>query len=337
MRTESNFKELNYFVVAAEEMNFTRAARKMFITQQALSKHIRNLEAQYEVCLFERHPSLRLTLAGEQLLKYARRVIREETQLFNNLKSESGSGSIRLTIGLPTMRGSAYFPGIIQRYHSICPHVVPSYQSTTFAAVNTALRTGDIDLYFSGMVAAGKYGRRTAFVKDETFFVISEGLLKKQFPRDWRDFLKAGRYGIAVADTACFPLILPPEGTALRTVLDDRYEKAACSPNVLAELAENGFGPEMCVGDSFAAFMSKSMLFRQSQFRKAPVYALRLTDMPEPSWLGIVYSESENIPGYVTDYIECAREVITSAAEGLETHLLSLITADGLRPLNSTR
>ena len=331
---ESNFKELSYFVVAAEEMNFTRAARKMFITQQALSKHIRNLEAQYEVRLFERHPSLRLTLAGEQLLKYARRVIREETRLFNSLKSESGSGRIRLTVGLPTMRGSAYFPGIIQRYHSVCPQVVPSYQATSFAAVNTALRIGDIDLYFSGMISAGKYGRRSAFAKDETFFVLSEALLKKQFPSDWRDFLKAARYGIAVADTADFPLILPPAGTSLRTVLDERYEKAVRAPNVLAELAENGFGPEMCVGDSFAAFMSKSMLFRQSQFRNAPVYALRLTDMPEPSWLGVVYSESDNVPAYVTDYIECAREVITAAAEGLDAHLLSLITADGLRPLN---
>ena len=332
---ESNFKELNYFIVAAEEMNFTRAARKMFITQQALSKHIRNLEEQYEVRLFERHPSLRLTLAGEQLLKYARRVIREETQLFNNLKSESGGGRIRLTVGMPTMRGSAYFPGIIQRYHSVCPHVVPSYQPTTFAAVSAALRSGDVDLYFTGMATAGKYGRRAPFVKDESFFVVSEALLKKQFPKDWRDFLKAGRYGIAVADTANFPLILPPAGTTLRNVLDERYEKAMCSPNVLAELAENAFGPEMCVGDSFAAFMSKSMLFRQSQFRKAPVYALRLTDMPEPSWLGIVYSESENVPGYVTDYIECAREVVTSSAEGLEDHLQALVTADGLRPLNS--
>ena len=332
---ESNFRELQYFVVAAEEMNFTRAARKLFISQQALSKHIRNLETQYEVQLFERQPTLRLTLAGEQLLKYARHVIREENQLFNSLKSETGSGKIRLAVGLPTLRGSAYFPGIIQRYHALWPNVVPSYQATSFAAVNTALRSGDMDLYFSGMGTAGKYGRRISIAKDETFFVVSEAMLKKQYPDSWRDFLKSVRGGIAVADTADFPLILPPGGTTLRTVLDARYERAMRAPNVLAELAENGFGPEMCVGDSFAAFLSKSMLFRQYQFRKAPVYALGLTDMPEPSWLGIVYSESENIAAYVTDYIECAREVITEAAEGLDAHLRGLVTEDGLRPLNT--
>ena len=154
---ESNFKELNYFIVAAEEMNFTRAARKTYITQQALSKHIRNLEEQYGVRLFERHPSLRLTLAGEQLLKYARRAIREENQLFNSLKSEGGSGRIRLTIGLPTMRGSAYFPGIIQRYHSICPHVVPSYQATTFSAVNTALNNVREMMNYEMNVATGGF------------------------------------------------------------------------------------------------------------------------------------------------------------------------------------
>jgi len=332
---ESNFRELYCFVIAAEEMNFTRAARKLYISQQALSKHIRNLESQYEVQLFERHPSLRLTLAGEQLLKYARHAIREETKLFNALKSETGSGRIRLTIGLPTMRGSAYFPGIIRHYHTLWPTVVPSYQSATFAGVNSALRSGDIDLYFAGMGAAGKYGRRISIAKDETFFVVSEALLKQQYPDNWRDFLKNGREGIEVADTAAFPLILPPGGTMLRTVLDERYELSMRAPNVLAELAENGFGPEMCVDGAFAAFMSKSMLFRQYQFRKAPVYALRLTDMPEPSWLGVVYSESENIPGYVTDYIHCAEEVIAAAAAGMDAHLKALVTEDGLRPLNS--
>ena len=55
---------LRYYLVAAEEMNFRRAAEKLYITQQTLSVHIQKLEKQYGVQLFERKPKLMLTPAG---------------------------------------------------------------------------------------------------------------------------------------------------------------------------------------------------------------------------------------------------------------------------------
>mgnify|MGYP000311473999 CR=1 FL=1 len=43
-----NFLNLEYFLVAAEELNFTRAARKLYISQQSLSNHISNLEKEFD-------------------------------------------------------------------------------------------------------------------------------------------------------------------------------------------------------------------------------------------------------------------------------------------------
>ena len=51
-----NFLNLEYFLVAAEELNFTRAARKLYISQQSLSNHISNLEKD---CLLYTSPSPR--------------------------------------------------------------------------------------------------------------------------------------------------------------------------------------------------------------------------------------------------------------------------------------
>lgn len=45
-----NFLNLEYFLVAAEELNFTRAAKKLFISQQSLSNHISNLEKNLTWC-----------------------------------------------------------------------------------------------------------------------------------------------------------------------------------------------------------------------------------------------------------------------------------------------
>lgn len=54
---QMNLKSIEYFLAAAEEMNITRAAERLFISQQALSSHLKRLEEEYGVPLFERRPS----------------------------------------------------------------------------------------------------------------------------------------------------------------------------------------------------------------------------------------------------------------------------------------
>ena len=43
-----NFLNLEYFLVAAEELNFTRAAKRLYISQQSLSNHIAKLEEYFQ-------------------------------------------------------------------------------------------------------------------------------------------------------------------------------------------------------------------------------------------------------------------------------------------------
>ena len=52
-----NLLNLRYFLVAAEELNFTRAARRLYISQQSLSGHILKLENYFGVELFDRSPT----------------------------------------------------------------------------------------------------------------------------------------------------------------------------------------------------------------------------------------------------------------------------------------
>ena len=49
-----NFLNLEYFLAAAEELNFTRAAKRLYISQQSLSNHISNMEKEFDVVLFNR-------------------------------------------------------------------------------------------------------------------------------------------------------------------------------------------------------------------------------------------------------------------------------------------
>src|SRR6195952_3957278 len=64
---------LNVFYTVARRLNFTKAAAELFITQPAVTKHIRELERHFRSTLFERsgNKKIVLTAAGELLLQYA--------------------------------------------------------------------------------------------------------------------------------------------------------------------------------------------------------------------------------------------------------------------------
>lgn len=76
-----NLRSIEYFLAVAEEMNVTRTAENFNISQQALSGHIKRLEEEYNVTLFQRRPSFKLTDAGKQLVFYGKQIMEAEASL----------------------------------------------------------------------------------------------------------------------------------------------------------------------------------------------------------------------------------------------------------------
>lgn len=78
MVAEIEFRHLRYFVAAAEELHFRRAAERLYITQPGLSQAIAKLERELQVRLFVRTGgAVELTEAGAELLRRARRLLAE--------------------------------------------------------------------------------------------------------------------------------------------------------------------------------------------------------------------------------------------------------------------
>ena len=78
------FTNYHYFLVLAEEGSISRAAERLFVTHQCLSKYISNLETEYGVTLFERKPVFTLTYAGKLMLE----ALRQAESIHINLKNQ---------------------------------------------------------------------------------------------------------------------------------------------------------------------------------------------------------------------------------------------------------
>ncbi|MFF0783428.1 LysR family transcriptional regulator [Streptomyces sp. NPDC003720] len=73
---------LRAFVAVAEELHFTRAAARLYVAQQALSRDVRRLERELDAELFVRTTrQVTLTADGERLLPHARRVLAAQDDL----------------------------------------------------------------------------------------------------------------------------------------------------------------------------------------------------------------------------------------------------------------
>jgi DNA-binding transcriptional LysR family regulator len=91
-------RQLRYFVAVAEEGNISRAAKRIFLTQPALSRQIKVLEDEVGQCLLERQAhSIRLTPVGEALLREARELLQHAEQVLERVRV-AGHG-LRLRVG----------------------------------------------------------------------------------------------------------------------------------------------------------------------------------------------------------------------------------------------
>ena len=140
-------QSFNIFLLVAEEMNIGRAARRAFVTQQCVSDHIRRLEQEYEVALFERKPSLHLTKAGETMLKTLRSIHILESSMEKNLKEISSGQRGSFTVGMSTSRAQVILPLVLKDYYEHFPEVEVSFYVNDTIVLEQRLLDGSIDLF----------------------------------------------------------------------------------------------------------------------------------------------------------------------------------------------
>jgi DNA-binding transcriptional LysR family regulator len=110
---------LKVFYTVAKRLNFTKAAMELYISQPAVTKHIKELEGIYKTSLFERsgNKKIVLTTAGETLLQYADQLldVYRELEFDMNLLISQHSGVLR--IGASTTIAQYIIPPVLAQFH----------------------------------------------------------------------------------------------------------------------------------------------------------------------------------------------------------------------------
>ena len=142
-------RNINTFLHIAELHSFSRTARHLGYSQSAVSSQIAQLEAELGAPLFDRvGKTVRLTDAGQTFLGYARTLLATAQQAQAALQpAKQISGSLR--IALADSVCSTFLPGLLKRYHALCPQVELVLCTTTADGMLQMLGTNQVDLAYT--------------------------------------------------------------------------------------------------------------------------------------------------------------------------------------------
>lgn len=201
---------LQVFISVARNLNFTKAAAELHISQPAVSKHIQELESYYGVQLFERMGSrVLLTTSGMIFLDHANAIIERyrALQLEMNLLTGNFSGTLR--IGASTTIAQYVLPGIIARFISRFPDLRLTVQSGNSQQVEDALNQHHIDL---GLVEGSSRhaGLRYVHYLDDELVVVTSAQ-------------NSARDQISLGELCLLPLVLRESGSGTLEVIEKLF------------------------------------------------------------------------------------------------------------------
>ena len=177
-------RHFHSFVAVAEELNFSKAAKRLQIAQPPVSRHIRDLETELGVQLFERNSSrVFLTDAGRSFLNEVRVVLQHVSRAVDAARQagNGGTGTVRLGIGKGL---GEVVSRIVNEYLRLVPDVEIDVRDITSGAQSDALLDRKIDV---GFLRPPMDGLRlvSALLFQESFSVV----LRKSSPLANHKFL----------------------------------------------------------------------------------------------------------------------------------------------------
>jgi len=141
------FRQIRYFIAAAETSQVSQAAKNLNISQSAVTMAIKSLEEQLEVNLFERHSNgISLTYDGNQFFNHARNIVAavDEAMRVPSRAHEKVTGTIRLVMSY-TVAGY-FLPAHLARFQRNFPNVEVVMEEADRTELEEGLVAGAYDL-----------------------------------------------------------------------------------------------------------------------------------------------------------------------------------------------
>ncbi len=208
----SDFR-LKVFHTAAKNLSFTKAATELCISQPAVTKHIHELEREYDIRLFVRLGNkILLTEAGKLVLKHAETILADYRNLEYEIHRFNDKHSGELRLGASTTIAQYVLPQILAGFSAKYPDIRISLSDSNSSNIEKALESGEIDLGLIEGIARNSSLKYLPFIDDELVAVTRTGFLPETDE-------------ISLSEFCQFPLVLREYGSGTLDIITEELAK----------------------------------------------------------------------------------------------------------------
>lgn len=219
------FRQLNYFIKAAELLHFTDAAAASFVTQSTLSQQIKQLEEELGMLLFDRvGKQVQLTEAGKVFLKHAHQIVLEIKKSKQAVFELNNLVNGELRIGVTYAFSSLLLPALTpfsQKYPGIMLHI----EYGIAHELEAKLKTADLDF----ILAFHEQSDNEGLEMQELFSSRIKMVTSKKNPLS-----KLSK--ITLKELGQTEMTLPNKGFSSRDMLDEIFKKNNIKPIIKIEM-----------------------------------------------------------------------------------------------------
>lgn len=266
-------RQLKYFVRTAQTLNFSEAARSLYVSQSTLSQQIKSLENELGTILFQRDShSASLTQSGSMLLPLAIQTIQDAEACkaqVNDLK-EMLTGELNIGVSYSF---SHILTETVKSFIKEYPGVKLNIFYRNMEELMEALRHREVDL-----VLAFKPGQQYNEIESSQLFSDKISVIMR------KDHALAGRESISLKELERYPLAIPAKGLQARNALEEYICIERSGLNVCLEINEANILLDIVQDNNLLAMLSKASIRGRDLLKAVPL------NLPDNQMQGCVHT-----------------------------------------------
>lgn len=288
---------LRYFVAVAEEGTLARAAERLFVSQPALTKQVRQLEARLGVRLFTRsRTGMTLTEPGRTLAERVPALLADWDRALRETRSTADRAARLLRVGFMASAANEATPDIIAEFTRRRPGRRVEMRQAAWSNPSAGLAGGDVDVALLRLPFPGQSALRTAMLFSEPRWVA----LPDGHPLAARDV-------IPLRDLWEEPFVAAPASTGWwrdhwlaadeRDGHPVRIGAVTDQPDDWLSAIANGYGVALAPASAARFYARPGVTYR-------PVRGVG------PSRVGVVWAPAADADPVVQDFVQCCLDVL---------------------------
>jgi DNA-binding transcriptional LysR family regulator len=256
-----NFNQLRIFYHAAKNLNFTAAARDLFITQPAITAQIKLLEEHCELKLFRKKGrGVYLTDEGQTLFDYTKHIFdyEKEIELAIEEMRELKRGALRL--GTTKTYARYFMPFLLTRFHQTYSDIRIHLDEGSSQAMVQSLVDFKNDIVIIAKIVSHPGVRFMPLSREEIVAIAHP------------DHPLASKSAITAEELAGERIIMKEGGSGTRHLIDNFFARANITPNIVMETSNTEFiKMEVQRGEGIAFLVESAVLLELEQGLLTPL------------------------------------------------------------------